>query len=100
MLSDPLTTDFEDGLVLNAMRFLSGDGINLTVATYKLVGRMLDNHASKRKIRGHLLLRPFNSESFAKAQKYCRVGPMANAIRLAINVLRASGSQPCRWGTT
>ena len=67
MLSDPLTTDFEDGLVLKAMRFLSGYGIYLTVATDQLVGRMLDNHASKRKIHGHSLMRPFNSQSFTKA---------------------------------
>ena len=58
MLSDPLTTDFEDGLVLKAMRFLSGYGIYLTVATDKLVGRMLDNHASNAQNPGPLIDTP------------------------------------------
>ena len=61
MLSDPLTTDCSDGLVLKAMKFLSGYGIYLTVATDKLVGRMLDNYAARHKVRGHPLIVPFNA---------------------------------------
>ena len=53
MLSDPLTTDFTDGLVSKAMRFLSGYGIYPIVYTDKLVGRMLDNYAARHKVRGH-----------------------------------------------
>ena len=97
MLSDPLTTDFSDGLVLKAMRFLSGYGIYLTVATDKLVGRMLDNYAARHKVQGHSLIVPFNAQAFAKAQKLCRVGAVANTIRLAINALRSRGSPSPTW---
>ena len=91
MLSDPLTTDFTDGLVSKAMRFLSGYGIYLIVCTDKLVGRMLDNYAARHKVRGHPLIGSFNAQAFARAQKYCRVGAVANTIRLAIKMLRSSG---------
>ena len=97
MLSDPLTTDFTDGLVSKAMRFLSGYGIYLTVSTDKLVGRMLDNYAARHKVRGHPLIGSFNAQAFARAQKYCRVGAVANTIRLAIKMLRSRGSLPYRW---
>ena len=97
MMSDPLTTDFTDCLVLKAMRFLSGYGIYLTVATDKLVGRMLDNYAARHKVRGHSLIDLFNAQAFAKAQKFCRVGAVANTIRLAINAARSRGSPPSSW---
>ena len=100
MLSDPLTTDFSDGLVLKAMRFLSGYGIYLTVATDKLVGRMLDNYAARHKVRGHSLIVPFNAQAFAKAQKLCRVGAVASTISLAINALLSATNMLCASGTT
>ena len=49
------------GLVPRAMAFLAGYGIYVTVATDKLVGRMLDNYAAKHNVHGHPLVGPFNS---------------------------------------
>ena len=43
MYADPNTADLTYGLVPKAMAFLAGYGIYVTVATDKLVGRMLDN---------------------------------------------------------
>ena len=40
---------------------------------------------------------PFNSYVYKRSRKYCRVGPVANTIRLAIKELRRSGIQPSRW---
>ena len=97
--ADPNTTDFTHGLVPKAMAFLAGYGIYVTVATDKLVGRMFDNYASKHKVCGHLLVGPFNSYVFKRSPKYCRVGPVANAIRLAIEEPRRTGIQPSRWKT-
>ena len=51
--ADPNATDFTHGLVPKAMAFLAGNWIYVTIATDKLVGRMFDNYASKKKIRGH-----------------------------------------------
>ena len=87
------------------MAFLAGYGIYIyiyiyiTVATDKLVGRMLDNFASKHKVRGHPLLGPFNSYVFKRIQKYCRVGVVANTIRLAIRELKIRRIPPIRWKT-
>ena len=58
---------------------------------------MLDNYASKHKVRGHLLVGPFSSHVCKKSNKYCCVGPVANTIRLAIKELRRTGIQPSRW---
>ena len=88
MYADPNATDFTYGLVPKAMAFLAGYGIYVTVATDKLVGRMLDNNASKHKVRGHVFVGPFNSYVFKRSPKYCSVGPVANTIRLAIKELR------------
>ena len=60
MYADLDATDFTHGLLPKAMVFLDGYVIYITVATDKLVCRMLDNFASKHKVRGHLLLGPFN----------------------------------------
>ena len=86
MFSDPVSTDFMYGRVPKAMAFRAGCGIYGIVATDKLVGRMLDNYASRHKVRGHPLLGSFNAQAFARAQKYCRVGVVANTIRLAIKI--------------
>ena len=67
MFSDPISTDFMYGLVTKAMAFLASYGMYVIVATDKLVGKMLDNVASKHKIRGHQLLGPFNSQLFYMA---------------------------------
>ena len=84
MYADPNATDFTHGLVPKAMAFLAGHGIYVTVATDKLVGRMFDNYASKHKVRGYLLVGPLSSYVFKRSQRYCRVGPVASTIRLAI----------------
>ena len=58
---------------------------------------MFDNYAARHKVRGHSLIDPFNAQAFAKAQKFCRVGAVANTGRLAINALRSRGSPPSSW---
>ena len=97
MFSDPVSTDFMYGLLTKAMAFLAGYGIYVSVATDKLVGRMLDNFASRHSVRGHPLLGPFNSHAFSRAQKYCRVGVLANTIRLVIKELRTRDIRPVQW---
>ena len=58
---------------------------------------MLDNLASNHKVRGYQLLGPVNSYVFKRAQKYCRVGVVADTIRLAIRELRIRRIPPTRW---
>ena len=50
-------------------------------------------------MRGHQLLGPVNYYEFKRAQKYCRVGVVANTIRLAIRELIIRCIQPIRWKT-
>ena len=99
-MADPMTTDIRYGLVPKAMAFLAGYGIYVTVATDKLVGRMLDNLAAKHKVQGHPLVGPFNAHAFSRAQKYCRVGAIANTIRRAIHDFRSRRSAIHHWSTT
>ena len=82
------------------MAFLGGYGIYVTVATDKLVGRMLDNLAAKHKVQGHLLVGPYNAQVFARAQKYCRVGFIANTIGRAIHDFLDRRCAVRHWSTT
>ena len=99
-MSDPATTDITYCFVPRAMEFLAGYGIYVTVATDKLVGRMLDNLAAEHKVQGHPLVRPYNAHAFSRAQNYCRVGAIANTIRLAIHDFRTRRSAGHRWCNT
>ena len=97
MHADPNLTYFTHGLVPKATAFLAGYGIYVTIATDKLVGRMFDNYAPKKKIRGHPLVGPFSSYAYTRSQKCCRVGPVAHTIRSAIKKLRSTGIHPNHW---
>ena len=59
---DPTTIDIRYGLVLRAMSFIAGYGICVTVATDKLVVRMLDNFAVKHKVQCHPLVGTYNTQ--------------------------------------
>ena len=91
MNENPGSLSASSGLISRALTFLSGYGIYVTVATDKLVGRMLDAISSKHKDIGHLLIGRFMPQDFARAQKYCRIGKIANAIRFAIAKLTSGG---------
>ena len=97
MMEDPATPSSSSGLMYGAFSFLAGYGIYVTVATDKLVGRMLDSMASKYKDIGHPLIGRFRAQPFALAQKFCRIGRIANTIRRAIDTITSRGVPTLRW---
>ena len=58
---------------------------------------MLDSMASKYKDIGHPLIGRFRAQPFALAQKFCRIGSIANTIRRAIDTLTSRGVPTSRW---
>ena len=100
MNEDPGSLTASTGLICRALTFLAGYGIYVTVATDKLVGRMLDALASKHKDIGHPLIGRFMMQDFARAQKYCRFGKIANTIRFAIAKLTSGGVPKRNWTAT
>ena len=89
-----------DGLVLRGMRFLSGYGFYITVSSGRLVGRVLDSLASSS-APPHDLLDSFDELSFVAAQRFaqrfCRVGVLANTIRAALASFRLAGLPVDAW---
>lgn len=72
-----------DGLVVRAFRFLSGYGFYATVSTDRFVGCILDVLALGSS--SHSMVGPFSSSVFASAQRFCRIGALANTIRSALS---------------
>lgn len=85
-----------DGLVLRGMRFLSGYGFYITVSTDRLVGRVLDVLASASP-PPQPLIGPFDGDSFLAAQRFCRVGVLANTIRTALVAFRGAALPMAHW---
>ena len=85
-----------DGLVLRGMRFLSGYGFYITVSSDRLVGSVLDSLASSS-APPHDLLDSFDELSFVAAQRFCRVGVLANTIRAALASFRLAGLPVDAW---
>ena len=78
------------------MRFLSGYGFYITVSSDRLVGRVLDSLASSS-APPHDLLDSFDELSFVAAQRFCRVGVLANTIRAALASFRLAGLPVDAW---
>ena len=86
-----------DGLVLRGMRFLSGYGFYITVSTDRLVGRVLDTLASASP-PPQPMVGSFVDATFVAAQRFCRVGVLANTIRAALVEFRGAALPIDRWG--
>ena len=97
MVCDPASPDIGLGLVSMAMDFLAGYGIYVSFATDKLVCRILDYLATRHNVKCHPLVGRFNAQWFAQSKKYCRIGSIANTIRLAIRHLVSRRIPVSRW---
>ena len=78
--SSPHTLPNFAGLLLSALNLLAGYGIYISLSTDRFVARMLDN---LRPPPPHPLVGRFKPDVFDAAARYCRVGVLANSVRLA-----------------
>ena len=83
-LECPPELQAQDGLITNALSFLAGYGLYLSVSTDRFISRLLDNLHPPRP---HALVGPFSQTKFEAAARFCRVGVLANSLRLAYRVL-------------
>ena len=97
MVCDLASPDIGLGLVSLAMDFLAGYGIYVSLATDKLVCRILDYLATRHNVKCHPLVGRFNAQWLAQSKKYCRIGSIANTIRLAIRHLVSRRIPVSRW---
>eukprot|EP00435_Cladocopium_sp_Y103_P051876 s183_g16.t1 len=97
MALSPREAAATDGLVVRAMRFLSGYGFHITVSCDRLVGRVLDILAVNRG-SPHNLVGAFDSSVYSSSQRFCRVGLLANTIRNALSTFRSARLPDCLWG--
>ena len=91
---DPSELDSHSGLVTDAVRFLAGYGLYLSLSTDRFVGRVLDALAPSTH---QPLLGAFQASAFHASGRYARVGVLANSIRLAWSRFLHAGLPPSLW---
>ncbi|CAJ1336928.1 unnamed protein product [Effrenium voratum] len=69
------------GVVPDAFRLLAGYGVYVTVGPDRFCSRMLDCLRAATADPCQPLLGPYNATAFSQELRYCRVGPLANAVR-------------------
>ena len=82
------------GTVPRAMVFLAGYGIYFSVSTDRTVGRVLDRLQAASGRSHQSIASPLRVKDAAAAQKFCRVGRIANGIRELIRQLHEEDSPP------
>lgn len=78
------------GLVVNALRFLAGYGIYVSLSTDRFVSRTLDAIARRRGRRHLLMIGRYDQRAFEEGAAMCRVGRLANSIRRVFNEQRSA----------
>ena len=81
LLCAPHEVQQHQGLVTNAMGFLAGYGLYLSLSTDRLTARILD-HLSPPPPQS--LVGPFSQPRFDAAARFCRFGVLANSVRVAL----------------
>ena len=77
------------GILANSLRFLAGYGFYLTVSTDRLVSRVLDQLRLAAGSPAAQMVGGMDADGHRRGAVYCRVGPLANAVRRVISWLRA-----------
>ena len=93
----PSEAESTERAVVTAMRFLAGYGVYITVSSDRLVSRILDEKHRQEGRRCQLMVGTFSPVDFSSAQRYCRVGCLANTLRLAVRNLRQRGVPITQW---
>ena len=97
MYMDPRQSEVLSGTVINALRFLAGYGFFIAVGPDRIVSRILDHLFSINVGTAQSLAESYSEVAFGGAAAYCRVGFIANSVRLAARALRLSGVSPALW---
>ena len=99
LVVDPLAIEGRGGMVLQAMRFLATYGIYLTVSTDRFVSRMLDAKQAQDGLQPQAMVGSYDTSRAEAGRSLCRVGALANTLRLAVRQMREAGIQQHVWGT-
>ena len=94
----PGVADNQGGMIALAIQFLAGYGVQLCVATDRLVSRMLSYIARRRRIATHLFVGPFHAPMHRSGVDLCCIGSTANSIRQGVSASRLAGTPLAVWG--
>ena len=97
MVMAPCLSADHTGVVTSALRFLSGYGIYVGVSTDRWVGRLLDAHQHRHRIAFQKIVLPFRESDYLAGGSLCRVGPIANSLRMGCAGLRSAGTPFSLW---
>ena len=85
------------GVVPDAFRLLAGYGVYVTGGPDRFCSRMLDCLRAATADPSQPLLGPYNATAFRQGLRYCRVGPLANAVRATLANLRSRRASSRDW---
>ena len=89
MACEPPHAALFDGMIPRAMHHLAGYGIFVTASMDRMVGRVLDALFRMQGVQSAGLVGPFDERCHAAAARFCRVGPLANAVRATVRTLQS-----------
>ncbi|CAE7809936.1 unnamed protein product, partial [Symbiodinium necroappetens] len=98
MLMEPAHAEQCSFMVVRAMRLLAGYGLFINASTERSVSRVLDHIVQAQGLSPAGLIGTFDARKFDSMVKFCRVGPVANAVRTILRSLKERGIPPPSWG--
>ena len=98
MLMEPADAEQCSFMVVRAMRLLAGYGLFINASTERSVSRVLDHIVQAQGLSPAGLIGTFDARKFDSMAKFCRVGPVANAVRKILRSLKEQGIPPPSWG--